>query len=99
VVEGARLENETGEQYQATPKRLNAKAISDLALQNDRSCAHVPGSRATAHHPENFMKFSVRLLSLSERSSRRRRAHLAQDRRQQVVDLAEQADREDVGQH
>jgi hypothetical protein len=34
VVEGARLENEACEQRGATPKRLNAHAISDLTPQN-----------------------------------------------------------------
>ena len=32
-----RLDSETGERHQAAPKRLNARAISDLTLQNDRS--------------------------------------------------------------
>ena len=34
VVEGARLESEAGERHQATPKRVNAHAISDLTFQN-----------------------------------------------------------------
>jgi len=37
VVEGARLENEAGQRHQATPKRVNAHAISDLTYQNYRS--------------------------------------------------------------
>jgi hypothetical protein len=39
----ARLESEAGEQHQATPKRANAHAISDLTLQNDHSvCVRKP---------------------------------------------------------
>lgn len=34
VVEGARFESEAGEEHQATPNRVDAHAISDLALQN-----------------------------------------------------------------
>ena len=43
VVEGARLESEAGERHQATPKRVNAHAISDLTFQNDHSvCVRKP---------------------------------------------------------
>jgi len=38
------LENEARQLYQATPKRFNAHAISDLALQHDHSvCLRKPG--------------------------------------------------------
>ena len=36
-VEGAHLENEAGERDDVTQKRINAYAISELALQNDFS--------------------------------------------------------------
>jgi hypothetical protein len=43
VVEGARLESEAGERYRATPKRVNAYAISDFTLQNEHSvCVRKP---------------------------------------------------------
>ena len=43
VVEGARLESEAVQRHQATPKRLNAHAISDLTFQNDHSlCVRKP---------------------------------------------------------
>jgi len=42
-VEGARLESEACQRYQATPKRLNAHVISDLTFQNDHSvCVRKP---------------------------------------------------------
>jgi hypothetical protein len=41
VVEGARLENEAGQQHQAIPKEPNAYAISDLAFQTITQCASV----------------------------------------------------------
>jgi dihydrofolate reductase len=37
VVEGARLESEAVERHRATPRDVNAYAISELALQNDSS--------------------------------------------------------------
>jgi hypothetical protein len=37
VVVGARLENEAVERHRATPRDVNAYAISELALQNDSS--------------------------------------------------------------
>jgi hypothetical protein len=39
VVDGARLESETGEQHQATPKPLNAYAIGDLPSRIITRCA------------------------------------------------------------
>ncbi len=43
VVDRARLESEACEQHGATPKRLNAHAISDLTFQNDHSvCVRKP---------------------------------------------------------
>jgi hypothetical protein len=37
TVEGARLESEARQRHQATPKRVNARAISGLTFQNDHS--------------------------------------------------------------
>ena len=60
VVEGARLESEAGERHQATPRRVNAHAISDLSFQNYRSvCVGKPRCSS------RFRAFRITFLSQS----------------------------------
>jgi hypothetical protein len=74
VVEGARLESKAGEQHGATPKRLNARAISDFAYPNDHPmCVRKPrcSSRLEADVSQSYHNPDLHL------SGRARKCRLA----------------------
>jgi hypothetical protein len=59
-IQGARLESEAGQRHQATPKRVNAHAISDLGTGNGEV------DRSTLFHArsDDVVPLAVKLFAL-----------------------------------
>ena len=64
VVEGARVENEAGQRRQATPKRLNAHAISDLTFQAITRCASLNFDVRRGFEPDLLQSYHNRVVDL-----------------------------------